>query len=294
MARRFGWHSGTVHASNVIVENDLTISGNLNFGNASTDTLTVNGAAIFNSNVTMVLDSAELMSISHSNGTENQKAVNISLSPVDLTHGVRQGALFIGMDRTATYALTGWDGNPDCGLKIQVFNRAVSGANGGSRGIDVIARNRDTGTESWINAIYATAENSANTIASAYTGQFIMKNNGVVSSSLYGVVIQDTSQGSNPTDTVSLKLTTGTIAPATGIRNMAMQITSADSIGYTNGISFGGPVTNVLDFAAVDGTNGFKVAVFTNNVVTANPDAYVKIDGNGTPYFVPAYVTPPA
>ena len=284
--KRFGWHSGSVHCRNLTVNSDLTIKGNLTFGDASTDTLTVNG------NLTVNLSGTAVSTITHTAGTENLKALSVNVTPTDATHGVRQGAIFISIDRSI--ALTGWDGNPDCGLKIQAFNRAVSGANGGTRGIDVVARNRDSGTESWINALYATAENSANTIASSYVAQFIMKNNGVVSTSHYGVVIQDTSQGSGPADTVSLKITTGTIAPATGIRAMAVQITSADSIGYTKGIAFGGPVTNVLAFAAVDGTNGFKVATYTNNVVTANPTAYLKLDGNGIPYYVPAYVTMPA
>jgi len=46
---RFGWHSGALKCKNITVENDMTIEGDLTFGDASTDTLTVNGAAAFNS-----------------------------------------------------------------------------------------------------------------------------------------------------------------------------------------------------------------------------------------------------
>ena len=275
-SRRFGWHSGTLKCKNIVVDNDLTITGNISFGDASTDTLTVTG----------------LMTVTQAAMAENTKVVDVEASPTDATHGARQGAIYISLNRTV--ALTGWDGNPDCALKIQSYNRAISGANGGTRGIDVIARNRDSGTESWINGIYATAENSANTIASTSTAEFIMKNNGVVSTAHYGVVIQDTSQGTGPANTVLLKITTGTIAPASGIRAMALQIASADSTGFTNGISFGGNITNALDFAATNGSNGLFVATYTNNVVTANPSAYIKIDGNGTPYYIPAYATAPA
>lgn len=40
---RFGWHSGVLRCKDIVVSNDLTITGNMSFGDASTDTLTVNG-----------------------------------------------------------------------------------------------------------------------------------------------------------------------------------------------------------------------------------------------------------
>ena len=270
--RRFGWHSGTVHCKNIIVESNMTISGNLNFGDASADTLSVTG----------------LMTVTQTAMTENTMAVSVSGAVTDATHGARQGAIYIYMNRAVN--LTSWDGNPDCALKIQCYNRGVSGANGGTRGIDVTARNRDSGTESWINAIYATAENSANTIVSAYVAQFIMKNNGIVSTSHYGVVVQDTSQGTGPADTVLLKITTGTIAPASGIRNMALQITSADSTGYTNGISLAGPVTNALDFASIDGTNGATYSAGHYTSIGAC-DGKIRVDVGGNTLYIPAYVS---
>jgi len=41
--RRFGWHSGTLKCKDIVVQNDLSITGDLSFGDASTDTLTVTG-----------------------------------------------------------------------------------------------------------------------------------------------------------------------------------------------------------------------------------------------------------
>ena len=74
----------------------------------------------------------------------------------------RQGAIFVGMSRSASYAMTGWDGNPDCGLKMQVYNRAANTtARGAVRGFDVLARNRDSvGSCVWLNGGYVCAENS--------------------------------------------------------------------------------------------------------------------------------------
>ena len=259
-----------------------------------TDDMSVADDATFNGDVRCNLGATETFEITQAAMTENLKPLSVGAEVTDLTHGARQGAIYISVNRAATAALTGWDGNPDCGLKIQAYNRAASGANGGVRGIDVVARNRDAGTLSWLNTIYATAENSANTIVQATVGEFHMKNNGVISTAHYGVVIQDDSQGTGPADTIGLKITTGTIAPASGVRASAIKMTDADSTGWTNGISLAGHVANVLDFAAVDGTQGFKVATYTNNIVTANPDAYIKVDGNGTPYYIPVYATIPA
>ena len=49
--RRFGWHSGALTCKDITVNNDMTIEGDMTFGDASTDTLTVNGAATFESTV---------------------------------------------------------------------------------------------------------------------------------------------------------------------------------------------------------------------------------------------------
>ena len=42
--KRFGWHSGTLRCRDLTVDNDMTISGDITFGDAATDTLQVNGA----------------------------------------------------------------------------------------------------------------------------------------------------------------------------------------------------------------------------------------------------------
>jgi len=45
--RRFGWHSGALKCYDITVENDMTIEGDLTFGDVSTDTITINGIATF-------------------------------------------------------------------------------------------------------------------------------------------------------------------------------------------------------------------------------------------------------
>lgn len=286
---RYGLHNGNIKCKNLTMTGDLSVTGNFTFGNASTDALTVNGAATFNANTSFVMTSTNVVALTHSAMTENLKPLSVSAEVTDLTHGARQGGLFISVNRAATAPLSSWDGNGDCGLKIQAYNRAANTtARGGVRGMDIVARSRDSGTLSWLNAAYLTAELSDGTADSATVAQAIMKNNGVISTAFYGLVVQDTSQGTSPADTVLLKLTTGSIAPASGARNKVIQITDADSTGFTNGISIGAShLTNVLDFSANDGSNGAKDGAAC--ATTSTSDGAVKIDVNGTPYYVPYY-----
>jgi hypothetical protein len=51
MNKRFGWHSGTITCRDAVIKNDMTIEGDMSFGDASTDTLTVAGAATFESTI---------------------------------------------------------------------------------------------------------------------------------------------------------------------------------------------------------------------------------------------------
>ena len=49
-ARKYGLHSGKLTCRDLEVYNDFEVKGSLIFGDASTDTLTVNGTATFNAN----------------------------------------------------------------------------------------------------------------------------------------------------------------------------------------------------------------------------------------------------
>jgi len=48
---KYGWRDNSVISKDLTVKNDLSIEGDMSFGDASTDTLTVNGAATFESTV---------------------------------------------------------------------------------------------------------------------------------------------------------------------------------------------------------------------------------------------------
>jgi len=112
----------------------------------------------------------------------------------DVAAGVRQGLLNVNITRASTNALTTWDGNKDIGMKINAFNSAANGTNGGVEGIEILARNTGTGaTCSIVKGLNITAENKtgAGTVQTMSTLMLTMKNNGVVATSIYGLEIQD-------------------------------------------------------------------------------------------------------
>jgi hypothetical protein len=94
--RRFGWHSGSVTCRDITVAGDLTIAGSMNFGDASTDTLTVNGAATFNVATTMsaalTFDGADALGQIVFSGT-NTEATPALVLPDDTYIADANGAL---------------------------------------------------------------------------------------------------------------------------------------------------------------------------------------------------------
>jgi hypothetical protein len=50
--RKVGFHSGTLYAKNIQVQDTMTINGSMTFGDASADTLTVTGTASFGQTIT--------------------------------------------------------------------------------------------------------------------------------------------------------------------------------------------------------------------------------------------------
>ncbi len=89
--RRTGWHSGHLKTRQLTVEDSLTVNGNLVFGDATTDTLEVNGAANFD--LTVDIDGA----------TTSTNAV------LDISQTGTGRVVFVNQDST---------GNPDNALFI--------------------------------------------------------------------------------------------------------------------------------------------------------------------------------
>jgi len=171
----------------------------------------------------------------------------------DVAAGVRQGLLNVNITRASTNALTTWDGNKDIGMKINAFNSAANGTNGGVEGIEILARNTGTGaTCSIVKGLNITAENKtgAGTVQTMSTLMLTMKNNGVVATSIYGLEIQDESQGTSPAATYMLRFSTSGVAPASGAVPAVINVAAANSSGFTNLIY---AESETLDCATVSG-----------------------------------------
>ena len=185
----------------------------------------------------------------------------------DTAEGVRQGLVNVNMNRASTNALATWDGNKDIGMKINAYNYAANGTNGGIEGLEILARNTGTGaTNALVKGMNVTAENKtgAGQVTSMQTAMFTLKNNGVVATSNYGVEIQDESQGTNPTATALLRFSTSAVNPASGAVPAAINIASKNTAGITNLIY---AESETLDCATIgNGTYSTAEGYFTIKV----------------------------
>jgi hypothetical protein len=136
----------------------------------------------------------------------------------------------------------------------------------------------------------------------------------------YAVQAEFTMDASRATDLTATevtpllcKVTGGKMADYTAVSGVIIRLgdmdggsrTYGDGIKMVDDANMSGTsvLTNVLytDMAATalvkvsaSGKGAVTVGTFTNNVVGANPSAYIRIDVGATPYYVPAYATQPA
>jgi len=291
--------SFTSPASAALTLGALTITSDGALTMATTGAFTVptvtlaNGETIANATDGGIILASSSGSIVGGDTNSSNPLLKVSTDTLDPTHGVRQGALSVTLNRPDTDALTSWDGNGDIALRVSSTNRAINGTNGGTRGMEVEAKTYAGGTESWLSGAKFTAENrsGAQTVLSSTVGEFYMKNNSIVSTSHYGILIQDDSQGVTvPTNYAALKINTATYALT---RANAVWIDSgAGSGGFTSGVRFDGTITNVLTFADEDGTNGATADGADDFYAVTTPqtaDGLIQVDIAGTSYWIPVY-----
>ena len=188
------------------------------------------------------------------------------------TAGVRQGVANIGIYRASTDVLATWDGNKDIALKINAYNSANNVLNGGVEGLEILARNTGTNAHlSLIKGMACTAENKTGTgvtAVSMLTAEFSLKNNGIVTTSMYGLQLVDESQGTNPaTGVAMLRFTSGAAACAGGkspdVINIAAKNTGFDNLIYAESETVDCAVVGAGTYSTADGY--FKVKVGANS-----------------------------
>jgi len=282
MARRkFGWHSGSLTCHDITVEDGLTVEGSLEFGDASTDTLTINGAATFNSDVTMTFAGTEYLDIVNASLGAGTKGVYLEMESGSAVAGSRQGALQVELGRSTV--MTNSDGNPDCAVKISCSDWSDGGSGYARiRGMDLKAKNDgDNGNSTvFINAAYITAENGTGMANSGdmTVCELQMKNNGTITGESIGLLIQDQSQGTVTGDTIGIKIASSAYAIT---REHAIEIGTA-----------GGSWTNIMHFTDDDHTNFLKFDVVAGCISAdagatgANSTHKIKVDVNGTAAYI--------
>ena len=226
----------------------------------------------------------DLLDISPQATTES--GLYVYTYPGKVATASRQGALYLGVTRLT--AMTSTDGNPDCGLKISVGEKADGATYHRARCIDAAARIYGSYAGYSVNAVYLTGEVSTGaTATSLVVGEFHMKNNGVTSTTIEGVLIQDDSQGTTVVDDYyGLNITTANYNPT---RTAAININSLGTSGWTNGIILDGVITNVLKFADTNGTNG---ATLKSGTYSGSGDTIaIRVMCGTVPYYLIASAT---
>lgn len=149
--------------------------------------------------------------------------------------------------------------------------------------------------------LYIKTRNSSGGTAGNITGGKIEvdSRSGSTGTTIHGLDVYVSQDSSTPTEVVGVRIYddnqdgTGTNygllmdGGFSGIaREHGIYLNSVAGSSWTNGITLDGTVTNVLDFADADGTNGAKEATITFD---ATADAMIKIDIAGTAYYIPAW-----
>ncbi len=232
------------------------------------DTIAINAIPTFTESVTFTLAGTENINIANSTLEGGTKGVYIEMEAGNVAIACRQGALHVELGRSTT--MTASDGNPDVAVKITNSDWQDGGAGYARvRGMDIKAQNDgDNGNSTvWINTIYATAECATGMANSGNmsVAEFNMKNNGTITGTNIGIIIQDESQGATTSNTFGLQIKT---ANYNLTREAAIDISSTNG-SWTTGI------------AAASGnmTNLFSTFI-TNGPAVATADASGDVEGS--------------
>ena len=274
---RFGWHSGSLTCKDLTLSGDMNIGGSLTFGDASTDTLTVNGASQFNA--AMIVGVNDTGYDVKFFGATSGAYMLWDESADDL---ILAGAAGLSVAGTSTFA-----GLVDINNKLDVEDSQAGGASNGS----VIKKNLISGE--------------------AYTGTtagLMIKNYGedgtetVPSGEFCGLYVNLKGLHTDPGNNTSL-ISAHVHASNTTVVHAGLWLYG----DMTNGVKMSGStLTSAIDISeATAVTNLFDLPaagtapVIANALVpaaapdagTMGADACIQVDVNGTPMYIPLYDT---
>jgi len=231
----------------------------------------------------------ELVLFNEAAYTENSNILDIDVAPTSATVASRQGAISLTLSRET--AMTASDGNYDTALKISAKNATASESYARTRGIDLNAKCDNSGNGNFaVHGAYITAEcESGTNLGGELIGlQVNSKQNGdATGANVYALKVYDESQSGTGTN-YAIHIDCTNNSPFT--REYCIYINSGASSGWTNGLTFDGNITNALDFADNDGTNGATLGTYSS--ADANPSGHIKIDVGGATRYIYLYTNP--
>ena len=244
--RKFGWHSGSLTCHDITVEDGLTVQGNLSFGDATTDTLTVAGLSTFNAamdvNSTVdvsITSTTNVLNIANAGTGDGVKIANSA------TNAAATKAL-LELENTSTAA-----GAASQGLLIDMNGTGAAGA-------AIYVDDESTGNASAIN------------INSARTGVIALINAEGGASSVLTALGAD-GHGTNPIITID---NNETDAAAVGLR-IDMESTGAACAFYIDatGTNVGPIVTNGVATTFTQNASGAALRITNGSTVYYIPCA---------------------
>ena len=192
--------------------------------------------------------------------------------------GVKTYGIQLELERDTAVLLNG-DSN-DQALKVSITDSIGGHATGSYiRAIDAQAKFDASGAT--ITAVYGgqvTCYVKNGTATNAYGLRVGMKMDGTCTNDFVGLMIQDESQGSIGGDHIGLQFTTGADAPATGVRDYCIEVTSADSTGWNS----------FAHFTSGDKTDGSYTTLKAQGQ-TQESDAGIRVVIDSTAYYIPLY-----
>lgn len=211
-------------------------------------------------------------------GYEEALLIDVTLDSTGSVGGVKTRGIVLDMTRDTATVANG--DSRDQGIKLTIKDQVGGHAAGYFiRGFDIKAELEATGAT--ISAVYGgnvTCEIDEGTATDAYVLRAGMKCDGVVTNDFIGIQVQTESQGTVSGDAIGLQFTTGGVAAASGAADHCIEVTQADSSGWTN----------LFHFTADDGTTCAKTAGKCDTD-GQDSDAAIRVDLAGTPYYIPLF-----
>lgn len=211
-------------------------------------------------------------------GDDNPKGLIVEHEALSGVKAVRQGVIYVEIERAAGEEDSVWDGNPDCAIKVRATTEAANAQGEGAiRGLDILARNE--GTEiNWVNGASLSVQNDSGSRASSLTGiSIIAANYGTLANSIVGLdidLVDEDDSGPHTTTGIEVR-NSDTLSQAA--------VDSALKLSHTSTNGFDA----MLEADAVAGDGVVASAATPSSAATYA--LQIKIDS--TVFFIPVYDT---